>query len=74
MIMDIQTRGGSFTRRPSDTCCVSYWHIPSGADYDRAQARKAFFSDRTEADKLAAKYHMPPETAFVVSLEKGTES
>lgn len=68
--MNYQSHGGTLTEQADSVCYISYWHVPNGSDYDKASARKVYFSDRSAAEKLAIKYQNPPELAIVVNIEK----
>lgn len=66
MAIDFRFYGGTLDPEPDSVCHISYWHIPGGYDYHHAEVRVAYFADKEVAEKLAAKYHMPPEMAMVM--------
>jgi hypothetical protein len=60
---------GSPVEQSTSTSVISYWHVPSGADYDRATVQLRFFDSWDEAKVVADKNDYPPQLPCLMTLE-----
>jgi hypothetical protein len=56
--------------QPDTVALVSYWYIPGGTEYDKAQVRIRFYADIEDAKRFADQNAMPPEMADLVPISK----
>ncbi len=72
--MNLARYQGTHAWHADSVAVVSYWHIPNGCEYDRAQANRAFFNDPEAARRFAERYSYPPECAFASPWPTPVES
>ena len=68
IFFESQLSGGTFERQSNSVAKVSYWHIPNGSEYDRAEIVEVFFSDMVIAEQFAKNYSNIPEMACLIIL------
>lgn len=67
-MLDVSRYLGSYVRQSDSTHKVSFWHIPHGCEYDRAQVVVAYFPNEEAAARFEKAHDMPPEMAMMVLL------
>lgn len=60
--------GATLDRESDSVASVSFWYIPGGCEYDRAEVVEVYFNDMHKAKVFADQNDVPPEMASLKVL------
>lgn len=64
------SQGATVVREKDSTCCVTFWYIPGGANYDQATDVRAYFKDLEAGRKFAKENDNMPEMAMCIEYDE----
>lgn len=72
---DLTLSGATTQEQPDTAWAVSFWHIPGGYQYNRAEIHEMFFSEQNkeQVETALARWNYPPEMPIVTDIKTHRE-